>query len=213
MMGALDTETVKRRLRFEYVRAKNEPNARALDGVHSLMMHFHKPQIPINDILQETSDFIQRQFRLKWVMIGVKGKHDGLFRYTVMTSMRQDVWERQRKRVYRAEDFDPSCNTYKFGEISDLTRVYLQEENPLYSEDEKKLVQRPALLETKRLSSKDTLEADFIDTLVCGPRRELLGWIEYSGTIANEFPDAVVIRQIEAYASVLAAAVALHLRA
>ena len=212
MMGAIDTETVKRRLRFDYVRVKNEPASRAVDGITALMVHFHKPQLNINEVIQEASDIIQRQFKLKWIMIGIKGKNDGLFRYTVMTGMNREVWERQRKRTYRAEDFEPSCDNYKFGEISDLSRVYLQEENMLSSEEEKKLVQRPALLGTTRRSSSETLEADFIDTLMYGPGRDLLGWIEYSGTVANEFPQPVVIRQIEVYAAVLAGAVALHMR-
>jgi hypothetical protein len=212
MMGTLDTETVKRRLRFDYVRVKNEPGSRAVDGTTALMSHFHKSQLNINEVIQEAADIIQRQFKLKWVMIGIKGKNDGLFRYTVMNGMNREVWERQRKRTYRAEDFEPSCDNYKFGEISDLTRVYLQEENMLYSEDEKKLVQRPALLYSKRMTSSETLEADFIDTLMYGPGRSLLGWIEYSGTVANEFPQPAVLRQIEGYASVLAAAVAVHLR-
>lgn len=212
MMGTIDTETVKRRLRFDYVRAKSEPGSRAVDGTISLTMHFHKPQININEAIQEAADIIQRQFRLKWVMIGIKGKNDGLFRYTVMAGMNKDVWEVQRRRVYRAEDFEPSCDNYTFGEISDLSRVYLQEENVLSSEDEKKLVQRPALLGATRKSSSETLEADFIDTLMFGPGRSLLGWIEYSGTVANEFPQPVVIRQMEGYAALIAAAVALHLR-
>lgn len=212
MMGTLDPETVKRRLRFDYVRVKNEPGSRAVDGITTLMNHFHRPQMNITDVIQEASDIIQRQFRLKWVMIGIKGKNDGLFRYTVMTGMNPEVWERQRKRIYHLEDFEHSCDTYKFGDISDLTRVYLQEENPLYSEEEKKLVQRPALLESKRFSPNETLEADFLDTLIYGPGRNLLGWIEYSGTVANEFPQPAVTRQIEGYAAVLAAALAIHLR-
>lgn len=212
MMGTLDPETVKRRLRFDYVRVKNEPGARAVDGITTLLGHFHRSHLNIVDLIQEASDIIQRQFRLKWVMIGIKDKNDGLFKYTVMTGMHPAVWDRQKKRIYRAEDFEQSCEAYRFGEISDITRVYLQEENMLTSDDERKLVQRPALLESKRLSSNETLEADFIDTLIYGPGRTLLGWIEYSGTVANEFPQSAVLRQIEGYAAVLSAAMAIHLR-
>lgn len=212
MMGTIDTETVKRRLRFDYVRAKNEPGSRAVDGITTLAAHFHRPQMNIIDVIQDASNIIQRQFRLKWVMIGIKGKTDGLFRYTVMSGMSPTIWETQKKRIYRAEDFEPSCGNYKFGEMSELTRVYLQEENPLTSEEEKKLVQRPVLLGSRRMSSNETLEADFIDTLMYGPGRSLMGWIEYSGTVANEFPQPVVIRQIEGYAAILGAAMSIHLR-
>lgn len=212
MMGTLDAETVKRRLRFDYARVKNEPGCRAVDGITALMAHFHRPQMNIVEVIQDASNIIQRQFKFKWVMVGIKSKSDGLFRYTVMTGMRPDVWESQRKRTYKAEDFEPSCGNYKFGEISELTRLYLQEENMLFSDDDKKLVQRPALLMTRRTGTSETLEADFIDTLIYGPGRTLLGWIEYSGTVANEFPQPVVIRQIEGYAAVLSAAIALHMR-
>ncbi len=212
MMGASDIETVKRRLRFDYVRVKHEPGSRAVEGITSLAMHFHKQQLNIVDVIQEASDLIQRQFKLKWVMIGIKGKNDGLFRYTVMSGMRPDVWERQKKRTYRLEDFEPSCGTYKFGEVSDVTRVYLQEENPLYSEDEKRLVQRPVLLGSTRTTTGETLEADFIDTLILGPGKTLLGWIEYSGTVGNEFPHSIVIREIEGYAAIIGAAMAIHMR-
>jgi hypothetical protein len=212
MFESVDAESVKRRLRFDYVRVKNEPSLRALDGIASVMLHLHKPHITINDVLQEACDSIQKNFRLKWVMIGIKGKQDGLYRYTVMTGMRPDVWERQRKRVYREEDFEPSAEDYTFGEISNLTRVYLQEDNPLNTEDEKSLVHRPVLLETSRMTSKETLEADFINTLIYGPGRHLLGWIEYTGTVANEFPDSTVFRQIEAYASALGGVIAVYNR-
>lgn len=212
MMSSTESETVKRRLRFDYMRVKHEPGARIVDGVTSLMAHFHKPQLNIIDVIQEASDIIQRQYKLKWVMIGIKGKNDGLFKYTVMTSMRPDVWERQRKRTYRAEDFEPSCGNYKFGEISDITRVYLQDDNPLYTDEDQHLVQRPALLGSNRTSTSETLEADFIDTLIYDPGKTLLGWIEYSGTVANEFPHSNVIREIEGYAAILGAAMTIHLR-
>jgi len=212
MMGAIDPETVKRRLRFDYVRLKNEPGSRGVDGTTALMAYFHRPQMNINELIQAASEVIQRQFRLKWVMIGIKGKNDGLFRYVVMSGMHPTIWEWQKKRSYRAEDFEPTCGNYSYGEVSDITRVYLQEENMLESEEDKKLVQRPALLGTKRMSSSETLEADFIDTLMYGPGRELLGWIEYSGTVANEFPQPSVIRQIEGYAAIAGAAVSIHLR-
>jgi len=212
MMSTSDIETVKRRLRFDYVRVKHEPGSRAVEGITALAQHFHKQQLNIVEVIQEASDVIQRHFKLKWIMIGIKGKNDGLFRYTVMSGMHPDVWERQRKRTYRAEDFETSCGTYKFGEISELTRVYLQEENPLYSEDEKKLVQRPVLLGSTRTSASETLEADFIDTLIIGPGKTLLGWIEYSGTVGNEFPQPIVIREIEGYAAIIGAAMAIHMR-
>jgi hypothetical protein len=64
----------------------------------------------------------------------------------------------------------------------------------------------------KRRTEDETLEADFIDTLILGPSDALLGWIEYGGTLTSKFPDPSVIRYIEVISSVLAAAITVNSR-
>jgi hypothetical protein len=59
----------------------------------------------------------------------------------------------------------------------------------------------------KRSSVESSLEADFFNTLIKGSRDELLGWVEYPGTVGGKLPDATVIRNIEVVASILAAAI------
>ena len=41
----VDAETVKRKLRFDYLRTKNDPSARVLDGFMLLLSHFQRPQL------------------------------------------------------------------------------------------------------------------------------------------------------------------------
>jgi hypothetical protein len=60
-----DPETVKRRLRFEYLKVKNDPTSRTLDGFTSLLQHFQKPRLVIHDLAQDAAAYIQRQFRLR----------------------------------------------------------------------------------------------------------------------------------------------------
>jgi hypothetical protein len=200
-----DAESVKRRLRFEYMRVKSDPAARNLEVISAVLAVMQRPQLTPVELSQETVNILQKQFRLRWVMIGLRTRVDGKYRYEVHTGMREDAWTRQKAKVYALADFMETSERYKYGEISKLTRVYPEEENPLFNDDQL-LTNRPVLLKSRRSSDDETLEADFIDTLITGPGDDLLGWIEYSGTIANRFPDATVIRGIEVVAGVLALA-------
>ena len=205
MAATPDTDAVKRRLRFEYMRVKNDPSAKNLDVLSSILAATHRPQLTAVELCQETVNTIQRQYRLRWAMIGLRNRLDGKYRYEVNCGMRDDAWARQKAKSYALADFMETSQRYKFGEISKLTRFYPEEENPLFNDDQL-LTNRPVLLKSKRTTDDETLEADFIDTLILGPGDDLLGWIEYSGTIANRLPDASIIRGIEVIAGVLALA-------
>jgi hypothetical protein len=202
----VDPETVKRRLRFDYLKAKNDPTSRTLDGFTSLLQHFQKPRLVIHEMIQDAATYIQKQFRLRWVIVGLRG-NDGMYRYEVMSGLRDEAWARQRTKVYAQADFIPASGRYNYGDISKISRVYLEEQNPLYKEDEQ-TINRPALLRSKRDSDETCLEADFIDTLILGSKDELLGWIDYSGTIAGEFPDPWTMRNVEVISAIIGAAIA-----
>lgn len=204
-LQVVDVESVKRRLRFDYLGARSDPTSRVLDGYVSLLAHFQKQPLIVRDLIQDSANWIHRQFRLRWCMIGLRGP-DGLYRYEVEAGMRPDAWSSQKARVYKYTDFAPAAQNYTAGEISKLSRVYLEEENQLQNADEA-VVNRPALLRARRKADDETLEADFIDTLIIGPRNELLGWIEYSGTLTGKFPDPMTIRYIEGISAIISAAI------
>jgi len=204
----LDPETVKRGLRINYLGARSDQASKLIDGFASLLARFQKRPVVVNDIIQDAVNYIHRQFRLRFVMIGLRNPTDGVCTYRVEAGMRPDVWEWQKKRSYKKEDFAlAKAGWYNAGEISRLTRVYLEEDNPLGEEDVEQVVNRPFMMKATRKAQEDTLEADFLDTLIMTSDNDLLGWIEYSGTIAGKFPDPMVIRWIEFIAAILAAAI------
>lgn len=204
-MNNIGMDAVKRRLKFDYIKAKSDPSFRALDLIGGLLQHFQKPTLDINALMQDTCNQIQRQYRVRFAMIGLRSLTDDLYKYEYQSGMRAEAWGNQRARTYRRIDFDLHTQNYSASEISKLTRVYLEEENPLGQTDLTTL-NRPVLHGGRRREDNDALEADFMDTLIIGPHDELLGWIEYSGTLTGKFPDAVSIRNIEIVAGVLSVA-------
>jgi len=202
----VDKESVKRKLKFDYLKVKNHPDSKALDGMAELLSGLLSPQLSVRETVQKASSIIQRQYRLRWVMIGLRDPVDGLYRYEVQSGMRPEAWENQRAKVYTASDFDLVVpGKYAASEISRLSRLYLEEDNPLGIEAVG-TVNRPILLGSRRKSDNEALEADFIDTLIVGPGSDFIGWIEYSGTVTGTFPDPMTIRHIELYSSILAVA-------
>jgi hypothetical protein len=211
MADTVSADAVKRKLKFDYMKIKNEPLSRDIEVLSKLLAHFQRQQIVIRDLIQDAANQIQSQYRLRWSMIGLLSESDGMYRYEVHSGMRPEAWHKQRAKVYKYEDFEPNAHNYKAGEISRLSRVYLEEENQLVGADQQ-VANRPVLLMAKRRTEDETLEADFIDTLILGPSDALLGWIEYGGTLTSKFPDPSVIRYIEVISSVLAAAITVNSR-
>lgn len=203
----VEPDAVKRKLKFDYMKAKSENTSKVMDGFSQLLAHFHKQPLDVRELMQDAASFIQRHFRLRWVMIGLRSPSDGLYRYEFMSGMRDDAWAQHRKKAYKLEDFTTYTN-YKGGDISRLSRVYLQEENVLYKEDEEKGLNRPALYHARRLLPDDVLEADYIDTLIIGYGETILGWIEFSGSVTGKLPDPMTIRSIETISTILGAALA-----
>ncbi|HUV61850.1 MAG TPA: hypothetical protein VMW71_06765 [Thermoplasmata archaeon] len=203
---------VEANLKMAFIKTRRDHDSRVLEGFVTLLGHFQKDNLSLNALLQEAADLIKNLFSLRYVMIGLKGKN-GIFKYECMSGMRDDSWAAHRMKEYTLESFSSTVpGWYSAAEISSLTRVYLEEKNPLGPGYETS-VNRPALLSMKRSSVESSLEADFFNTLIKGSREELLGWVEYPGTVSGKLPDAAVIRSIEVVASVLAAAITFQNRA
>jgi len=161
--------------------------------------------LDVDKLLNEAAEFIQRQFGIDNVAIGLKDPRDGLYKYRAMVGFRDDALEAHKKIAYRKEQFFED-NEFHGVSISKYSRIYMAEDNVL-TEAERGAYNRPALLGMKRKDSTDGLEGDYIDTGIYGRGDELLGWIEFSGTRSMKLPDIVTIRGVETIASIIAAAI------
>jgi len=210
-IGHVATDDVKRTMKLEYVRTRSDSMSRSLEGFQMLLSHLAKPKPQLRILLQESANLIQKQHSLRWVAIGMRNPSDRLFRFEVNSGVRPEAWSVFKQKVYRDESFGLSTDDYKSEAISRLTRLYLEEENPLDKADLQAL-NRPALFHSTRRASDDSLEADYVDTHIRGPDDELLGWIEYSGTFMGKLPDSTTIRCIEVISSILGLAMSSHNR-
>jgi len=205
MVITVSPESVIRKLKFDYLKAKTDSHFKSMEVMTLLLSRLQRSQFVVSDLIQEAANQIQRQFKFRYTLIGLRSLSDGLYRYEVMSGMRPDAWSSQKTRTYKRTDFELHTQNYSAGELSKWSRVYLEEVNLLAATD-MTVLNRPVLHGTRRKDEGDALEADFIDTLILGPGDDLLGWIEYSGTITNEFAPGIAIKSIEVMAGILSIA-------
>jgi hypothetical protein len=191
-------------MRLDYIRIKNDKQTKLQDGLQLLLAHSQKEEVDIKELLQTAADFIHKHFSLRTCTIGLRSSKDGKYRYVVSSGLREEPWRQHLTIAYELKDFQ-SFEEFDGYEISPLTRVYLEEENPMTPE-ERRVYNRPALLDLKRRAPDDNLEADYINVLIHGRGEDLLGWIEFGGTVGGKMPDPLTIKCIETIAHILGSA-------
>ena len=198
---------VARKIKQEYTRARKESGMRGLDSIHGLIKQLMEEQPDIDEVLKSTAKTIYSQFNIKEVSIGLRHS-DGLYRYVAMYGLRDEVWAAHRKLAYDEKQLmDP--NTYKWTEISHHTKLFLAEDDP-YTVGEALTRSEHLSMKSKRKTAEDSIEGDYMDVFIYGPKDEILGWIEFAGTWDGKIPDALTIRSLEIVSSVLALAIMRH---
>jgi len=197
----LDPELIKKRMSLSYQYDSANPANERLDCVQSLISALADQQLSMPEFLQSAADVIRDKFWVKEVTMGLRSRSDGLYRYEVMSGLSDTSWKAHRHLAYTLEQFeDPEL--YTSAQISNLTRLFLAEDNP-YGKDEESTFDRELMLQSSRKSLDETIEGDYIDVKILGKGGAILGWIEISGTTDGKFPDVHTIKCLELLASVL----------
>lgn len=198
-------DEIASKMKLNYLHGTRDVNQRTLEVLLKLLETSRRKDLDIRALLQEAADVIHDQFRLRWVAIGLKNPRDGVFKYETLVGFREDALRARKKQTFTAEDFTGD-GKYKGRVISEYSKMYFEEDKP-YTEGSEATFNRPALLKSRRHGPDDALEADYLDVHIYGADKELLGWIETSGTILGKLPDVTVIKTIEVIASIIGASV------
>lgn len=203
----VDPKDVAFKMKTEYSRGVKDNIEKVLEAVTDLCRRFEQSSADINPTLKDLAELVSKRFGIASVAIAIRDPSDKLFRYEALVGVGDDA-EREFKKLAYTEAQVIDENTYKSYAISDLTRLYLDEDHP-YAPGEEFSYSRPGLLNMKRRSLTDSLEADYLDVYFRGKNRELLGWIELSGTRLRKLPDIGTIRWVELLACFLGVALRL----
>ncbi len=198
-------DEVARKLKLGYSRGVKDQTEKILDELINISAQVDKPEISLKDILLQSSDLITRRLGIARVAVGLRNPSDGLYRYETVVGLPNEIVAEFAKIVYNRDQLLDS-STYKNYDISRYSRIFLGEDHP-YAPGEEISYLRPGLLEMKRRSAADALEADYIDTFFYDSKGDILGWIELSGTRTKKIPDATCVKWTELISFLLVAAI------
>ncbi len=193
-MKTFSPNEVAQRLKADYSHGIIDHTSKALEEVCTLCWSLEKPNAHAQEFLDASADTISKHFGIASVAIAVRDR-DRSYRYKVVTGVEKDAVDGMKRIVYTREQLYDD-KTYPCYEISSHTKIYLSEDHP-YAKDEEFSYRRPGLIGMRRRAINDSLEADYIDFFFYGPDKDILGWIETSGTRLRKLPDPTTIRWIE----------------
>jgi hypothetical protein len=199
--AAVSPDEVARKLKMDYSRAAKDEADRYLDCVQQLSVQVVNPKHNSQELADYAAKLVFRQLHIKEVAIGLRSASDGKFRYVAMQGMRANIWTQHIGLSYSHDSFF-SNSKYKGTLISKLTKLLLAEDEP-YDDAEKKTYSEHLMRSSKRKTPDDSIEGDYLDTLIYGIDGSLAGWIEISGTWDDKLPSARAIRAIEIIANLM----------
>lgn len=191
----VDPADVARKMKTDYTHSVKDHTTKALEVVCEHCWKLERSEHNTQDFLRETAELISKYFGIASVAIAVRDPLDKLYRYKIVNGVEKEVVEGFKNIAYTRDQVNDD-KTYPGHEISSHTKIYLAEEHP-YANGEEFSYKRPGLIGMKRRAITDSLEADYIDFFFYGPDKDILGWIETSGTRLRKLPDSTTIRWIE----------------
>jgi len=201
-------DEITRKLRLDYLYSQKDLNQKALDGAQTLFEHFQRQDFSLDTFMNDSLNLIRRRLWIREVTVALLDRRDNLFRYKYQAGLRKEAWDAHKGIAYRHDEYT-NPTVYKAREISKHTSLFLAEDNP-YGKGEDATFSRPIMLESRRLSVDDSIEGDYFDVWIFGKDKEVLGWIEFSGTTSSKLPDTVALKWIELISSIMSVALIIH---
>ncbi len=191
-------------LKQDYSRPASTPTERFIDSMTKSLQKLQRPGVTAQNFMDDVVQMIHRTYRLREVSIGRRFLQDGIFRYVSLAGFRKDAETSLRALAYTDKDF---TSEYVGKQISDWTWVFLSENRPFVSGEET-TYNRPIMLEKDERKTPDQcLEADYFDTRIFDSRNQLIGWVEYSGTMDYKFPEIRAVKDIELIGGIVGMAI------
>jgi len=190
----------ERLLKELYSPFSNSNEERYLSEIGGFLEHALRISNSKDAVLKETGRLIHQIFEFKEIAFGVRDS-DGMYRYHEMIGFRNEAENARKQIVYNNKDMTDGAS-FKSIRIGKYSQIHLSEYEPFKSGEEATF-NHPELLGKPRTNADDMIEGDYLDTFLIGRQKEILGWIELSGTRNGKLPSREVLLFLEFIASCL----------
>jgi len=154
----------------------------------------------LESILHEAAVYIEAFSQFKEVAMGVRGR-DGTYRYSALVGFNREAEAARRNISFTSRDMKDLAMGRPI-RICRISQFYLSERKP-YLPGQENTFNHPNLLGIPRQRPDEMVEGDFVEVSLIGKNKEIIGWIEVSGTMMGKLPKRAILIQIEFFASCL----------
>lgn len=184
----------------KYSPITDTPEEQFLEGILKFIEYTKTAGITSHVILLEAARMIRRLTEFKEIAIGVKDR-DGMFRFAAMIGFKEEAEAARKKLAYTLADMKDG-SAYQYMRLCKSSQIMLAENGP-YKPGEEETFNRPALLEKPRAAPDDMIEGDYIDIFLNDREKEIMAWLELSGTKDGKMPKRETILWMELFAACL----------
>jgi hypothetical protein len=172
-----------------------------LDGIRNLIVGVIESGPTLESILQEASNRIQIFFQFKKVAFSIRCR-DGSYRYLAVIGFKDAATK--RKIIYPPQKISKDIIPYGSGSIRICKNAHfhLSEKIP-HDQGRENIENRSNLLGMVRQHPDDMVEGNLITITLEGKNKEIIGWIEVSGTVSGKLPGRETILKLEFLGSCL----------
>jgi hypothetical protein len=154
----------------------------------------------LESTLHEAAVYIEAFSQFGEVAIGVRGQ-DGMYRYSALVGFNREADAARRGIAFTSRDMKDLTMGRPI-RICRISQFYLSEKKP-YQPGQENTFNRPNLVGAPRQRPDEMVDGDFVEIPLIGKNKEIIGWIEVSGTMMGKLPKRAVMIQIEFFASCL----------
>jgi len=184
----------EKKLIERYSPARKTPNEKFLAIVMDLFKKSKTPSIAFDTILLDILQAIQSFATFNELTIGLRDS-DGLYRFKAMIGFRPEALQARKEISYTVHDMKDYF-TYKPVIICRFTNFHVVERKP-FKPGMEEMYNRPDMLEDIRRNPDDMIEGDYVEVIITGKDRDILGWFELSGTSDGKLPSRETLIQLE----------------
>jgi len=152
----------------------------------------------LDAILDKTLKTIKSFFKFNECAIGLRDS-DGLYRFKAMIGFRNEAVAARKEIFYSLDDMK-DIFSYRPINICRFAQFHLSERKP-YKPGTEVTYNHPELLESTRNQPNDMIEGDYIEFIIYGKDRDILGWLELSGPESGRIPSRETILKLEFFTS------------
>jgi len=174
---------------------------RAISDIEKFLERSLRLSGQLGTLLSETTRLIHKISAFTEIAIGLKDD-DGMFRYHEMLGFRKEAVGARKRITYNDRDMADGVS-YRAIKSGRYSQFHLSEFEP-FKPGEEDTYNRPELLGRPRANYDDMIEGDYLDIYIYGAQREILGWLELSGTRHGKFPTRQDLLNLELLTACLA---------